>query len=481
MLKPARYYLFGLAVALACLVAAELIWLPAPLRTGSGMQWIEMIDRLFNGLALVPLSWTFGALLGVWQQRSWNRVVIIWLLLRLVIAGLGIIGTGCVLLAPEKLFQLLVVIGAAVPLIFIDMLLSEGLERARAAKVLQEGKPLSSVARRRMMPLWLPRRGGAALLITIVLLIALLCPTGYLVTYPGMTLNMNRYAHVEGGNQGGAIDGVLVFDRPAVPADWLYARLLPMYSFDKKPADEPPLTESYAQVVLMKKDANSVAAAVAMKKAGVGGGITADGVRVIAVVKGSPAEQRLQAGDIIDQLNGQAVHSITEMTAYMGDSVKPGDSVVVKLRREGVATKIEVKTKASEDAPERAAFGISVQTELLLDIPRSVDYKRFMAHIGGPSHGAMLTLAIIDQLTPGGVTHGIRAAGTGTIEADGSIGLIGGIRQKAYAVSRTDADVFFVPAALEEEARSGAPDLNIVPVRTIDDVLDWLAHNGGSN
>jgi PDZ domain-containing protein len=35
-----------------------------------------------------------------------------------------------------------------------------------------------------------------------------------------------------------------------------------------------------------------------------------------------------------------------------------------------------------------------------------------------------------------------------------------------------------VPAALEEEARSGAPDLNIVPVKTIDDVLGWLAQHG---
>ncbi len=338
MLKPARYYLFGLAVALACLVAAELIWLPAPLRTGSGMQWIEMIDRLFNALALVPLSWAFGALLGVWQQRSWKSFAILLQLLRLVTAGLGIIGAGYVLLAPEKLFQLFVVIGAAAPLVFMDMLLSEGLERARAAKLLREGELRAGAKKGGLTLLWLPRRGLFVLLITIVLLLALLCPTGYRVTYPGMTLNMNRYAHVKGGNQGGTINGVLVFDRPAVPADWLYARLLPMYSFEKIPADEPPLTESYTQVVLMKTDANSVAAAVAMQKAGVGGGITADGVRVIAVVKGSPADQRLQAGDIIVHLNGQAVRSIADLTAYMTNSVKPGDSVVVTLRRGGAET-----------------------------------------------------------------------------------------------------------------------------------------------
>lgn len=478
MWKAARYYLFGLAVSLACLAAAELIWLPAPLRTDSGMQWIEMIDWLFNVLALVPLSWTFGAMVGIWEQRRMKGIAGVLLLLRLAITILGLAGAGLVLLTPEKLLQLLFVIGAAALLVFIDMLLSEALERARAVTEEEEGELRSDAKRgQRRLP-WLPKRSGVILLITVLLLLALLYPTGYQVTYPGMTLNMNRYAHVEGGESGGTINGVLVFDRPAVPADWLYALLLPMYSFEKIPEDEPPLTESYAQVVLMKTDANSVAAAVAMQKAGVGGGITAEGVRVIAVVKDSPAEHRLQAGDIIDKLDTQTVRSVGEMTAYMAESVKPGETVAVTLRRAGVLTQVEIKTKASADMPERPVFGISVQTELRLDIPRSVEYKRFIAHIGGPSHGAMLTLAIIDQLTPGGVTNGNQVAGTGTIEADGSIGRIGGIPQKAYAISRTDADVFFVPAVLEQEARGAAPHLNIVPVKTIDDVLDWLAQRG---
>lgn len=478
MLKPARYYLFGLVLALACLAAAELIWLPAPLKTSGGIQWIEMIDWLFNILALIPISWAVGALLGVWQQRKRKGWTLILQLIRLIIAGLGIIGAGYVLFAPEKLFQMLLIIGAAAPLVFVDMLLTEALERSRAAKALNIGGNRSNAPKRLLSPLWLPKRGVVTLTITIVLLLVLLCPTGYRVTYPGMTLNMNRYAHVEKSeNSGGTVNGILVFERPAVPADWLYAKLLPMYSFEKIPENEPPLTESYTQVVHMKTDANRVAAAVAMQKAGVGGGIKPDGIRIIAIVKDSPAEQKLQAGDIIDAMNGQAVKSIGEMTDYMEKAVEPGESVQITLRRAGVQTQAEVKTKASADSPERAVFGISVQTELLLDIPLNIDYKRFMAHIGGPSHGAMLTLAIIDQLTPGGVTYGNQVAGTGTIEADGSIGLIGGIKQKAYAISRTDADVFFVPAELEGDARSGAPDLNIVPVNTIDDVLNWLSEH----
>ncbi|MNR44996.1 hypothetical protein D3C85_1638050 [compost metagenome] len=49
--------------------------------------------------------------------------------------------------------------------------------------------------------------------------------------------------------------------------------------------------------------------------------------------------------------------------------------------------------------------------------------------------------------------------------------------QKAYTVSRTNADVFFVPVANEADARKGAGDLRIVPVRTLDDMLNWLKEN----
>lgn len=468
--KPVRYYIVGLFIAFFYLIAAELVWLPAPLTTGSGLQWIEMIDYLFYGLSLVPLSWAAGALLRLWRPWEKERALKAALLpLRCAIALLGVSGAYIVLLQTGRLVWILVIIAAAACLVYADMLLSESAAGGAEAASAPDG------SKERPRRLRLPVRSGSVLLLTIALLVFFLYPTGYRVTYPGLTLNLNRYAHAEGGGSGGVVNGVLVFERPAAAADWLLGMWLPWYEFRKIPEGEPPLSESYAQVVAMKYDANGIAAAVAMNKAGVGGGVTADGVRIVAIVKDSPADQRLQAGDVIVKLNGREVKSVEELAAYMERSVKPGETVAVTVRRGGEVTVSEVPAAESADSPERPVFGISVQTELQLDIPRAVDYKRWMAHIGGPSHGAMLTLALIDQLTPGGVTNGLKVAGTGTIGADGSIGQIGGIRQKAYAVSRIGADVFFVPAGLEQEARKAAPKLNVVPVGTIDDVLSWLA------
>ena len=74
------------------------------------------------------------------------------------------------------------------------------------------------------------------------------------------------------------------------------------------------------------------------------------------------------------------------------------------------------------------------------------------AGIGGPSAGLAMTLAILDDLTPGDLTGGKRVAVTGTIDPEGNVGEIGGIEQKAVAAQAAGAQLFIVPAV--QPARS---------------------------
>ncbi len=57
----------------------------------------------------------------------------------------------------------------------------------------------------------------------------------------------------------------------------------------------------------------------------------------------------------------------------------------------------------------------------------SINSKGF----GGPSAGAMLTLSVYQQITGQDLLNGRTVAGTGTIETNGSVGLVGGIPQKS--------------------------------------------------
>jgi len=455
--RAERLHAAGMAAAVALLVVGQLVWLPDPLPLPGGMRWIVALDALVYLLALPPALWTAAAAFRL-AEGSGDEARKRALIPPAAAAVLGAAACAAVFmisLEPWRMFTALGALGAAWLAAFADLACAERRRRKRRV----------------------PARTLRAFAAMLVLLAVMFWPTGEIVTTPGLTFDVSRYARAADGEPKGRIDGVLVIGRPAFLADRLYAMLFPHYEFEPIGELGMPLAEYDELVRGLKVDAEAAAAAIAGERTGRGEGIRMRGARVTAVLKDSPASGALHAGDIITAVNGIPVRQIAGLTEAMR-RVAPGDDVELVVQRGGSEVRVLAPTRPAEDDPERAVFGILVENVLDPDVPEGVSYRRYFMHEGGPSHGAMLALALIDQWTPGGVTGGLRVAGTGTIGPGGVIGPVGGVRQKAYAVSRTGADVFFVPAGQEDEARLGAPDLNIVPAATLDDVLNWLKSGG---
>jgi len=70
-----------------------------------------------------------------------------------------------------------------------------------------------------------------------------------------------------------------------------------------------------------------------------------------------------------------------------------------------------------------------------------------VGNIGGPSAGMMFALGIIDKITAANLTGGRFIAGTGEIEANGTVDPIGGIQQKMVGARSAGATIFLTPAA----------------------------------
>ncbi|QJC52134.1 PDZ domain-containing protein [Paenibacillus albicereus] len=437
-----RWYVASFAAALAAAAIGPLVWLADPVRAG-GWYWIDLLEALARACALIPLCWTVGA------YRAWSRTGrrrLGWL--RLPIAAGGLLASGLLLAQPERLGFLAWTCGLTAVIVLLDA----GLEERARRKV-----PFGTL-------------GFAA--IVLLLGAALLYPTPYSALTPGFTLNMNRYAHVEGGQPQGSLAGVLVIERPAFPVDWLVAALFPRVKLEKRDTSIP-ISEIQRQVHVQRAGANEIGTAVALQKLGLGQGVLPQGVQVLAVQEGGPAENRLKPGDLLLSVDGRLARTTGELAERMAD-VAPGEDVQIGYERGGGKAVAVIRSKASADDSRRAVLGIQVQDRTKADLTRGMEYRSYLAYQGGPSHGAMLALTVIDQLTPGGIAGGNRVAGTGTIDAAGRIGRIGGIEQKAFAVQRAGADVFFVPVGQEADARKGAERLNIVPVATLDDMLAWL-------
>lgn len=444
-----RWYYSGLIGILIAVISFQLIWLPAPYVMSPQLEWIEVINWLYYALLLIPACWLTGALLA-WRQAKQKPAATRYI--SLALSAIILIGAAALIVLLTQPLQYLIadmiLLVIVVLAIGITLYLTLGLKRT----------------------LLLTTAYAATLLL-------LLCPTGYNVTYPAMTMNMNSYAQLQAAEPKqaeGWIDGVLVFERPAFPIDWLYEKLLPQIVVEKAPPNEPSISETYSQVVQMKKDANLLAAAIAWQQAGKGDAIQYDGVQVAAIVAQTPAEGILAAGDIIVAVNQNEVKHRDALLEYMAGHVRPGEEVELQLLRNNEPKKVVVGTIPASDNEQRPVLGIAVQDAYHISLEQDISLASYITHAGGPSHGAMLTLALYDQLTAADVTKGLHIAGTGTIEVDGSIGMVGGIPQKAYAVGRTDADVFFVPLAGMEAAKAAAPHLNVVGVERFEDILSWL-------
>jgi PDZ domain-containing protein len=88
----------------------------------------------------------------------------------------------------------------------------------------------------------------------------------------------------------------------------------------------------------------------------------------------------------------------------------------------------------------------------------------------------MFALAIIDKITPDNLTGGRFIAGTGEIEANGTVDPIGGIQQKMVGARAAGATIFLTPAAnCPDTTRAVPAGMRLIKVSSLAGAVDDLA------
>jgi len=205
----------------------------------------------------------------------------------------------------------------------------------------------------------------------------------------------------------------------------------------------------------------SVATATALRALG----RTVDEMIVIAgVPDGSPSKGVFQPGDVLVTVDGDPATSSDAVRAAV-QRHQPGDTFPVVVRRDG---KEQTVTARTADSDGRTVMGVGLRLDY--DLPVEVTLRT--GNVGGPSAGLMFSLAIYDALTPGELTGGKNIAGTGTMDDEGVVGPIGGIRQKLVGARRAGADYFLAPADNCDDVVGNVPDgLQVVRVGSFDEGL----------
>ena len=214
-----------------------------------------------------------------------------------------------------------------------------------------------------------------------------------------------------------------------------------------------------------------VAAAVALRAAGYEVRTDARGALVEAVATDAPAAAKLRSGDVIVAGAGTGnPHARAAAPPVRGGPARRRRRPSGAPRREDadphgphrrVAQSARTRDHRDPRRPGR-------------DIELPVKVKINLGGVGGPSAGLPFALDVLQELGTD-VDKGRRVVATGEIALDGTVGPIGGVKQKTFGARRAHADVFLVPAGENAaEARRYAGNLRIIPVESFQQALSAL-------
>jgi PDZ domain-containing protein len=195
---------------------------------------------------------------------------------------------------------------------------------------------------------------------------------------------------------------------------------------------------------------------------------------VSAVWADSPADGKLEPRDEILTIDGAEITAADQVRTLV--QAKPiGTEFTITVMRDSESgaksTDVTVTSEPNPNDDTKPYIGVSVGEYYSADFPIAFTVNS----VGGPSAGLMFTLGLIDKLSPEDLAAGKHIAGTGTIDPEGKVGPIGGIRQKLAGASNAGAELFLMPKSHCDEAAGHIPDgLTVTPVETISDAVEAL-------
>lgn len=351
-----------------------------------------------------------------------------------------------------------------------------------------ENVKISPAPRRRLTPAVVAGSWALAIALAALLVITFL-PTSYVIQQPGPVYNTLGTARSSDGTEvplisiegaetyptAGALDLLtvqVVGNRERTPSWFELAiawfqpsrAVLPIDAiFPEGQTSEERNEQSAALMVDSQKEAT----AAALNELGLDVGHK---LTVHSVLEDSAAEGVLEAGDVILEANGQEATDAASLREIINEG--DGASVEITIVRDGEEQTVTITPRETEVEGETTwLIGVTLTNDY--DFP--IDVTIQLNNVGGPSAGMMFALGIIDSLTPGELNGGENVAGTGTIDASGEVGPIGGIRQKMWGAVDAGAEWFLAPEANCDEVVGHVPEgLHVFAVEDLDDALAAL-------
>ncbi|MDO4369123.1 MAG: S16 family serine protease [bacterium] len=312
----------------------------------------------------------------------------------------------------------------------------------------------------------------------ILIALSFLVPVPYYIKMGGGTIKIDEKINIKNENESsGSLEALYVRESRGVLITYLLSYIIP--SFEKEKVsdvtykDEDTSEYDYRERLYFTNSLDS-AMKVAFDKAGKKIWISSSKFLIIYIDK--DAKTNLKVGDEVISINEKKISSYDEMSNAIS-KFDVGDEIPILVKRDGK----EVKTLSYlSEFENKKRLGVIISNEIKYSTSPKVDFS-FGGSEAGPSGGLMISLSIYNKLTKEDITKGKKVVGTGTIDSNGNVGEIGGIKHKLMAANRKKADVVFVPIGNYKEAKEIYDekdyDFDLISVSTFDEAINYLNNN----
>lgn len=333
-------------------------------------------------------------------------------------------------------------------------------------------------------------------ILAVILVLAVFLPIPYYIEVPGSAQNISQYIQVDNqtkktANQDGTLMLVYIREMHATPLSYAMSFLNSFADRDSAADLYQGSNEKDYQTVQQyyMQDAINEAKYVAFKAAHKKVEHKYLGLYVMSVMPNSSFKGKLHVGDTVESVNGKHFGDSQAYINYI-KGLPRGSKIKIGVLS---GSKHKTLTGITKRLGDTQQYGIGITLTDRTEVKTPIKVQANMDGIEGPSAGLMMSLQIYDDLTHQNLLHGRKVAGTGTINAQGQVGDIGGADKKVVAASRAGASIFFVPdnpippvikkaypdlQTNYQEAKKAAKKIHtkmkIVPVRTFNQALEYL-------
>lgn len=291
----------------------------------------------------------------------------------------------------------------------------------------------------------------------------------YYIEAPGGTINLSKRIDENYDKKNGSLNMLYVTEYKGNIVTVLLSKIIKswdLYEISNQQISNEDANDIYLRNKVMLDNSIENATLVAYKYADKQITIKEKQNIIIATTK----DNGLKIGDIVLSVDSIPVENNATIKDYL-TTKNEGDIIKIKVKRNDEEKEISITLDKDK------IIGIMLITNYIYETEEPLNIN-FRSGEGGSSGGLILSLGIYSEITGTDILKGRNIAGTGTIDAEGNVGEIDGIKYKIAGAVKNKMDVILVSPYNYEEAKKVIEEHNynieLVCVKTFEEAINYL-------